>query len=215
MNGVTAMGVDVSLRRGLDVVVLTRDGDLASGPDRVTPAELRSVIRQTNPGVIAIDGPPAWASSGRSREIERRLNRLGISIYATPSDPAGRSFYGWMEEAFKAFAAAAAAGYPVYRGGPAPGRSSIEVFPHASAVALMRRLPSTGERKVDFRRAALGIGGVGCVALRTQDQVDAALAALTGLRFLEGRACEVGTPDEAVLVMPVPELPVRYARRSS
>jgi hypothetical protein len=37
----------------------------------------------------------------------------------------------------------------------------------------------------------------------TVHQVDAALAALTGIRALEGAASGVGRPDEGVIVVPV------------
>ncbi|HYL08391.1 MAG TPA: DUF429 domain-containing protein [Candidatus Udaeobacter sp.] len=212
-TAVTAMGVDVSLARGLDVVVLGPDGAVAFGPSKVALDELGSVIRATRPAVVAIDGPPAWARSGRSRAIERQLLRLGISIYSTPAEAAGRPFYAWMEIAIKVFGSASAEGYPTYSGLRIDGPQSIEVFPHASAVSIIGCLPPAGVRKVEFRRMALEREGACVRMLRTADQVDAALAALTGLRFLQGSSCDVGVPGDAVLVLPVRALPDRYRKR--
>ncbi len=212
MDGGVAMGVDVSLTHGLDVVVLG-GRRIVWGPRNIAVDELPAAVMESRPGVIAIDGPPAWASSGKSRAIERQLMKLGISIYATPSEPAGRRFYDWMKESIAVFEAAARSGYTVYRGLRRENRHAIEVFPHATAVAILGRLPAPGERKIDFRRAALEQAGVGADAVRTRDQVDAALAALTALRFLERSSCDVGVPGESVLVMPVSTLPDRYERR--
>jgi hypothetical protein len=39
-------------------------------------------------------------------------------------------------------------------------------------------------------------------ALRTVDQIDAGLAALTGLLALEGEFCALGDPQEGVIVLP-------------
>ncbi len=205
------MGVDVSLRRGLDVVALA-GRRLAWGPHNIALEELPAALEASRPGVIAVDGPPAWAVSGNSRAIERHLIKLGISIYATPSEPAGRRFYDWMKESIAVFEMAARCGYGVYRGGRRNGRHAIEVFPHASAVALLGFLPAPPDRKLDFRRAALEQAGVRADRLRSPDQVDAALAALTGLRFLDRSSCDVGVPGDAVLVMPVSVLPDRYRR---
>lgn len=210
MTGVAAMGVDVSLSRGLDVVAVSATRAIVLARARVGPGELSSLLRETGPGVVAIDGPPAWATVGKSRAIERQLLKLGISIYATPSEPAGRRFYDWMQESIRLFRVARRAGYATYRGAERAGRYAIEVFPHASAVALLGHLPAPRERKLDFRRKALSSVGVVVEALRTPDQVDAALAAVTGLRFLERSTCDVGVAREAVLVVPATALPARY-----
>lgn len=209
--GSSALGVDVSLSRGLDLVLLAANGRVLGEPLKTDVDGLRRVIRETRPGVVAIDSPPAWGRSGRSRPLERRLMALGISIFATPSDPGDHPFYRWMRAGFAVFEAAAEEGYALYRGEDRGPLSAIEVFPHAAAVALHGRLPAPGESKRAWRRAALEAAGVETSRLRTTDQVDAALAALTGLRFLAGPAVWVGEPGEEVLVLPGP-LPPRAKR---
>ncbi len=204
-----ALGIDVSLRRGLDAVALDGARRLVLAAPSVPVAAIQSLIEEVDPAVVAVDSPPAWARLGRSRAVERRLLALGIGIFATPAEPAVRPFHAWMRTGFEVFAASARAGFPLYRGRRAVAHHALEVFPHASAVALLGRLPRPGERKRSFRRAALERAGVDSSRLSTLDLVDAALAALTGLHALEGRFTAIGDPDE-VLVLPVKRLPERY-----
>jgi hypothetical protein len=49
--------------------------------------------------------------------------------------------------------------------------------------------------------------------MRTADHLDAALAAVTGLSFLRGDFSVVGTPREAVLVLPIGTMPMRRDTR--
>jgi predicted nuclease with RNAse H fold len=205
--------VDVSLVRRLDVVVLDESGRVCFGPGKVDPAGLPDLLAATAPDIVAIDSPPAWSARGGSRLIERQLLALGIHVYATPEDPGDHPFYHWMRVGFEAFKVVAERGYALYRGGPPGGRCAIEVFPHATAVTLRGALPPAGVPKMVWRRRALEESGVDCGSLVTVDAVDAALAALTGIRCLLGRFCLVGEPGGAVLVLPVPRLPAgRYTR---
>ncbi len=74
-----AMGVDVSVARGLDMVVLDEPGGLVQSRATQTLPELESALRELRPDIVAIDSPPGWASAGRSRPLERQLARLGGS----------------------------------------------------------------------------------------------------------------------------------------
>jgi len=207
------VGVDVSVRRGLDVVVLDGDRRLAGPPlARQTPEDLAALLRRLRPGAVAIDSPPAWGLRGTSRRAERELIALGLPCFRTPSDPRLRDhpFYGWMFAGHAAFAAAARAGYPCFRGDPADdGRGrALEVFPHGAAVALAghRPPPGTGRRpaaKRRWRTATLATAGVDVTALRTLDAVDAALAALVAVIVAEGGEWfALGEPDEGCIVLP-------------
>ncbi len=51
--------------------------------------------------------------------------------------------------------------------------------------------------------------------LRTADQVDAALAALTGILALRGSFIAPGDPDEGLIVLPVIDLPTRPYPRAA
>jgi predicted nuclease with RNAse H fold len=208
-----ALGVDVSERRGLDVVMLA-DGSprpvLAQG--EVSAEGLAALLGQHAPDVVAIDAPPSWTLGGRSRLAERMLAARAIQSYRTPSEDRATPFHNWMKEGFRAFAAAGEAGYPRYRAGLVL-HTALEVFPHATTVALTGGLPPRGVAKAAWRRTVLEERGVELALLRTPDLVDAALAALTGLLALAGEFVGVGDPEEGVIVVPVRELPATPYRR--
>jgi predicted nuclease with RNAse H fold len=205
------VGVDVSVRRGLDVVVLDERRRFVEPPlARQTPDDLEALLHRLRPGAVAIDSPPAWGVRGTSRMAERELIALGLPCFRTPSDPAlqDHPFYAWMFAGHAAFAAAARAGYPLFTGeGNGRGRA-LEVFPHGAAVALAGRRPPAGTArrpaaKRRWRAAVLEAGGVDVAPLRTLDAVDGALAALVAVIVAEGGDWfSVGEPDEGCVVLP-------------
>jgi predicted nuclease with RNAse H fold len=214
------VGVDVSERRGLDVVTLDERRALAGAPQRdVSPLDLETILIELAPVAVAIDSPPSWGRAGGSRQGERELAALGVSCFRTPSDPrrCQRPFYNWMRVGHAAFAAAARAGYPLYRGGPVAG-CALEVFPHSTAVALAgtRPPPGTTRRagaKATWRRSVLEAAGVDTSTLRTLDHLDAALAALTALLAWQGCCFVLGDPDEGLMVLPGPRPAGRYPQK--
>ena len=208
------VGVDVSVRRGLDVVVMDAGRRLAEPPlANQTPADLEGLLRRLRPGAVAIDSPPAWGMRGSSRSAERDLIALGLPCFRTPSDPALREhpFYSWMFAGHAAFDAAARAGYACYRGGPVATGRALEVFPHGAAVALAGCRPPAGtaRRPAEKRRWRVGVlaaAGVEVGPLRTLDAVDAALAALVAVVVAEGgrwfSLFSLGEADEGCVVLP-------------
>jgi predicted nuclease with RNAse H fold len=205
-----SLGVDVSVRRGLDVVVLDESRRLLAVRSRQRVEDMPALLQEFSPAIVAIDSPPAWGLSGRSRRAERELRRLGLSSYATPSDPAWRErpFYAWMKVGFTVFERAAKSGFGLFRRGRID-RTSIEVFPYATAVTLTGALRPRLMTKGRWRRDVLMREGLAVDELRTLDAVDAALAALTGLIARQGRFTAVGDPREGVIVLPVEALPGR------
>lgn len=209
-----ALGIDVGVRRGLDLVLLGTDREILDTHRRVGVEEVAALAEGFGADVVAIDAPPCWALSGRSRLTERELRLFGLQSFNTPSDRrmADHPFYEWMTVGFRVFDAVAGS-FPRYRGtGPVKG-SAIEVFPHASAVVLAGCLPPEGVGKREWRRAVLREHRVDVRALRSLDQVDAALAALTGLFALERRFSAPGDPREGQIVLPSAVLPARPYRR--
>lgn len=208
-----ALGIDVGVRKGLDLVLLDEDRSVLDTARRVTPGELAQVVGDLGPDVVAIDAPPAWASTGRSRLTERELRLFGIQSFNTPSDPqmADHPFYEWMTVGFEVFRAIEAS-FPRYRAGSVKG-TAIEVFPHATAVVLAGCLPPKGLSAHGWRRGVLGAHGVDARALRSADQVDAALAALTGQYALQRRFSAPGDPREGQIVLPAATLPAHPFRR--
>jgi predicted nuclease with RNAse H fold len=201
-----AIGVDVAARRGCDVVAL--DDDLVARPvGRVqTSAELRALLDKIQPAVVAIDAPPSWASDHGARRCERELQRLGVSIFTTPNAARGSesSFYDWMRTGFAMFEGAR-------------DYLALETFPHATAIALLGRRPERGllrdpPAKRAWRAAALDAAGIHTSALRTIDEIDATLCAVTGRAHLAGEAVDLGDPAEGVLTLPR-ALPVGLSTR--
>jgi predicted nuclease with RNAse H fold len=213
---VRALGIDVAVRRGLDVVLLGKGREILETHRRVSVQDIGSLAADSGADVVAIDAPPCWAVSGRSRVTERELRLFGLQSFNTPSDTrmADHPFYEWMTVGFRVFEAVADR-YPRYRGTGSVESTAIEVFPHASAVVLAGCLPPNGVGKREWRRAVLRERRVDVRALRSLDQVDAALAALTGLFALERRFSAPGDPREGQIVLPSATLPAHPYRRGS
>jgi predicted nuclease with RNAse H fold len=213
VTSVRALGIDVAVGRGLDLVALDARRRPVRVASKVTNAQLGAMIDDLAPEVIGIDAPPAWAPHGRSRMTERLLASLNIHAFNTPSAEhgAGNRFFAWMETGFEVFAIAAAHGYPRYHAGD-PRGTAIEAFPHASAAVLCGCLPPKGAAKRAWRARILLAQGVPTHELTTLDRVDAALCALTGLLALEGKRFAPGDPKEGVIVLPAASLPARPYR---
>ena len=209
-----ALGIDVGVRRGLDLVLLDGGRDILDTRRRIGVDDVAAMARDSDADVVAIDAPPSWALDGRSRLTERELRLFGLQTFNTPSNRrmAEHPFYEWMTVGFRVFAAVADR-FPRYRGTGSVRGTSIEVFPHATAVVLAACLPPDGVGKREWRRAILRDQRVDVRALRSLDQLDAALAALTGLFALEGRFSAPGDPREGQIVLPSATLPARPYRR--
>jgi predicted nuclease with RNAse H fold len=209
-----ALGIDVGVRRGLDLVVLGDARQVLETHRRVGLDEVCAFAAASGADVVAIDAPPAWALSGRSRTTERELRWFGLHSFNTPSDRrmADHPFYEWMTVGFRVYEAVADR-FPRYRGAGSVRGTAIEVFPHATAVVLAGCLPAEGVGKREWRRAILRGEGVDVGGLRSLDEVDAALAALTGLLALGRRFSAPGDPREGQIVLPTPALPARPYRR--
>ena len=191
-----AVGIDVAATRGCDVVALGTDripvpvGRVHTGPD------LDALLADLRPAVVAIDAPPGWADAG-PRSAERALARRRIAVFATPDATRGAApFYAWMRTGFVMHAAARA------------HAEVLETFPHAVAVALRGTRPegSLLKRPAEKRRwrtAALEEAGFTTAGLRTIDEIDAALCAVTGRYHLEGRTEAFGDPADGLVVVPV------------
>jgi predicted nuclease with RNAse H fold len=213
---VRSLGIDVGVGKGLDLVLLD---------ERLVPLQVLSGVRvpdvarlisELRPDVIAIDSPPRWASTGRSRRTERELAALNIQSFNTPSREHGEGnrFFAWMQVGFEVFAHAERAGFPPYAAGSPRGKA-LEVFPHASAVVLSGSLAPKGARKRAWREAVLRGKGVRTDELTSADRVDAALAALTGLYALDGKRFAPGDPTEGVIVVPAAALPAAPYRAAA
>lgn len=197
-----SLGIDVGVRKKLDLVLLDSSRAVLFCESRVPTEELPSICRRLRPDLVAIDSPPAWGMEGSSRLAERELRRFNIMSYATPSDSRKQksSFYGWMRVGFAAFQVLARQ-FPRYRSGRFKG-TAIEVFPHASEVLIAGKLRPPTMKKHEWRRLLLRRESIEVDVLSSKDQVDAALAALTGIYALSRCSISLGSPNEGIIVLP-------------
>lgn len=212
-----SLGIDVGVHKGLDLVLLDESLAILDTHRRVAVDQLGSLIDEAGPDVIAIDAPPRWAfRSGGSRLTERELRALGIQVFGTPSEDRhhDKPFYEWMKVGFEVFKMAERHGFSRYAPPGSPLQTAMEVYPHASAVVLAGCLPPVSATKREWRERVLAARGVQASGLRSADQVDAALAALTGLLALEGVCFAPGDPKEGVIVLPARTLPAAPYKRA-
>jgi hypothetical protein len=223
----TVVGVDVSVRRGLDVVVLDGLSAIVEARSHLTPSELGPLLERWRPGVVAIDSPPGPGqdAAATSRACERELRDLGVNIFLTPSSPErfARPFYDWIRVGMLAFNAAATAGYPLQDDAMVVQGRTLEVFPHASDVFLRGYLPPAGttrrlRSKREWRLGTLRAAGVDTDGLcvnrlgqPTLDSVDAALAALTARCALTGAFSVWGALGEWIVVPGATDRPFERA----
>lgn len=211
-----SLGIDVGVAKGLDLVLLDQRRVPLAVRTRVRLDEVGRLLDDLRPDVIAIDAPPRWAKTGRSRLTERQLATCNIQSFNTPSEAHGRGnpFFRWMEVGFEVFGIANERGFATYGAGNPRGRA-MEVFPHATAVVLAGGLPPKGLSKRSWREGVLRAHGVRTDGLTSIDRIDAALAALTGLLALDGKRFAPGDPREGVIVLPVSSLPAKPFRSAA
>ena len=224
------LGVDVSLGRGLDVVLL-EDEVVKESWSRMGPSALTELLWTHRPDAVAIDAPPAVGLGLLRDEAERarlpvppptgkqlarriaefELSRRGIGSHQTHYEEA--KLFSWMTAGFETFKAAREAGYPSYLGKGKARRTALEVFPYASYVSMAGCLSPGRPWRLAWRRAVLAEAGLtGLPEDAWIDLLDAACAAFTGERFLQGEGCFVGDSREGVIVLPVHRLAEHYRR---
>ena len=224
------LGVDVSLGRGHDVV-LVEDGAVKEWWSHLGADGLETLLREVGPHGVAIDSPPGPGLGLLREEAERarlavppppgkhvarrvaeyELSRRGIGSHQTHFDET--RLFSWMTAGFEAFAAAGRAGYTAWLGEGDRRRRAFEAFPYASYVALCGCLSPGRRWRLAWRRGVLVETGLeGLPDDASIDVLDATCAALTGLRFLEGSGSWVGDPREGAVILPVPALADAYRR---
>lgn len=201
-DGWVTVGVDVAEeRKGLDLVALDSRRVIVSSHRGLSVGDAVHLLAdEIRPVVVCIDSPPGWAHSGKSRAAERELARIGFSAFPVGADPGDHPFYRWMRVGIALYEALSKH-YPRYRHGELLGKA-VEVFPNASAQRLAGHPRPAGVTKTAFRRSVLASQGVDETKLANLDQIDAALAALTGLVALLGHYQVLGDPLDGVIVLP-------------
>jgi methylated-DNA-protein-cysteine methyltransferase related protein len=198
------VGIDVSATRGFDVCALDERRRISLLAVVRSPEAMEALARGLpRDATIAIDAPPRPSRDlvpGKGyRVAERELHALGLSLYPVPRTE--ESAKEWMRAGFGLYRLLEGAGFPLWLDGEPSSGVAIEVYPHLSYVALTGARRG-GSSKLEWSRAALRgrVGGLPSNA--TQDQLDAACAALTAWHFVQGQWSGYGDPREGVIVAP-------------
>jgi len=224
-----AIGIDVGARL-LDVVALDARGEPTDLPRRWDdPRALAAALAERLPGAhigvdaplrtgegllrddayrATIDPPPPPGKFANYRECDYQLIRRGMPLYQAPSTYDACD--AWMRAGFALHDALLATGrWTLFDGAVGPP-AVLEVYPFACYCALLGSRPprkSTAAGRAARLAAldgALGEGWCARADLASEDAVDAAVCALTALRFGRGEAHWVGNPREALMVLPSP-----------
>lgn len=203
----SVVGIDVGgAGKGFHAVIL-RDGRFESkrfNKDTHAAAETAAWCRDHDAQVIAIDAPCRWATSNRSRLVERSLmvGDVTLQCFKTPTraTATGNPFYGWVFNG-EALYQALFPDYQLFDGSNKHGKIVLETFPHLIACSLAGRV-IPARPKVSTRRRLLRDSGYDDATLKNIDFVDAALCALTAERFLQGRTRSIGDLEEGFIVVP-------------
>ena len=162
---------------------------------------------------MAIDSPPSWGLGKGSRRTEQELGfRHPVLRHARRRGTRRSPVLRLDEGRVPGVRGSGQGRVPALRqrDRPRPGHRGVPPCQRGGALGVC---PSKSVRKREFRTRVLRSQHVETDGLRSMDQVDAALAALTGLLALRGRHSALGDPKEGVIVLPVSSLPAHPYRR--
>jgi predicted nuclease with RNAse H fold len=192
----TVAGIDVGGdKKGYHLVIL-QGAKVVRSMRTKSPQVMLEECLKLGVQAVGIDAPCKWAVEGEGRRAERELASRRIFCFATPTraraDENITGFYRWMikgEEVYRAFSSA----YPLLNSSKYDGgRVCFETFPHAVTCALRRREATSAKKKVRQRREALTAAGIDIAGLKSIDDIDAALCALTAAYLLQGQSQAYG-----------------------
>jgi len=166
----------------------------------------------------------------RMRVCDAVLYRHGLPLYPVPAaDQPRLAWDAWMDVGFALFAALDRLGR--YAPPPAPDRFTgaagtgalrhgrlAETYPDAVFCALLGHRPSPKrtpwglQQRIDVLRARGVADSDGGLWHRTLDELDACAAAYAAYALASGSGGWAGDPAEGVIVLPAPELLLRYEK---
>lgn len=156
---------------------------------------------------VGIDAPCQWGVEGEGRLAERELARQRIFSFATPTrkraDENPSRFYRWMfngEQIYQVFSSA----YPLLTSRKFEGgRVSFETFPHAVTCALRGKEGTSAKEKRWQRPNVLESAKIDASDLKSIDDFDAALCALTARYLIEGQTYAYGDMGGGYIHVPI------------
>ena len=196
-------GIDVGgAKKGFHLVLLRGNEILLSTKSPHPDERVQHCLRH-QAVVVAVDAPCQWADRV-PRQAEREMAREGIFSFSTPSRAKAQTsaFYGWMFNGERIYAALAEA-YPLL---DAPDKRStpcsFETFPHAISCALLGKDVASAKIKGRQRRALLAALGLETTLLKSIDDLDAAMCAVTAQFFLSRTFKTYGDVEGGFLIVP-------------
>ena len=160
------------------------DNRYRCGVGRVKADEdILGFVEWVEAGLVSIDAPLSIPRSGGGyRRCDKEALGMGIPLLSLSLKPMRML----AERGVRLAEDLRSRGYKV-----------IEVYPSGSLIAL--RIPRRNPMLVEGLRRL----GVRCLTgTETKDEVDAAVCALTGWLYLQGRCLELGDPSEGILILP-------------
>jgi len=180
----------------LNIETLVDYGELSQG--------FIAKLTDSDVSVVAIDSPlgfpkgmccledscPCKPSNGNGRLAERELSKVGISSYYTTKKTIIKPM---IYKAIKWAKALRHYGFTV-----------IEIYPYATKFKLFGKpVPSKTKQLLLLKELVTGLGfPPGIISECNHDQIDAILAAYTGLLYIQGNTDEVGEEEESKIVIP-------------
>lgn len=220
MSTPVVVGIDVASARPC-TCVLVAGGAVQEWLDTRNLDQMGSWILHHRPDVVAV-GAPSGLSKGlllepesgekpsAARKCDHELRQRGIPLYEVPRE--GAQVDDWMQVGLHIYKRLADIGYRLPReAGAAP--CAIEVYPQASFVTLLGAMPAKkwGALGQAQRLGLLKRNGLSWRDRLDQEALDALVAALTAMRFLEGQVSAVGDVEEALVWVPVTKLEESYS----
>ena len=163
---------------------------------------------------------PAPPPPPSQRACDRELMARRIRLYPVPSrqaeDSGAARLPEWMRVGFDYFRRLRRMGFeipdqPVMPGALGGPPAALEVYPYGAFTALLGGLPPSKATRagLHLRVVTLRRAGLEWDEYFDHDSLDALSAALTGWRFLQGRAAPLGDPREGLIWLPVTPAEVR------
>lgn len=199
-------GIDVGGRKkGFHLVILRGRKVLCS----VNSGCPEILVRQCNDlgaQIVGIDSPCRWGKPGSGRIAERALAKKRIFSFSTPTlesaqaNPSG--FYNWMLNGVRVYEAFAATHPLLTDSNYSGGNVCFETFPHAITCAMLGSHLASAKKKRIQRRKLLDDVGVDTNCLKSVDDLDAALCALTAVFLKQGQTKAYGDADSGYIFVP-------------
>jgi predicted nuclease with RNAse H fold len=206
-SSISVAGIDVGgMNKGFHLVIL-RGTQIVEVSKSTEPSQLHECCLQHGVQVIGIDAPSQWSIADGGRAAERAMARERISCFSTPTEERAKtsSFYDWMFNGLRIYAEFART-HPVLATKTYEGaKTSFETFPHAITCAIRGRENTSAKSKRVQRRELLNDLKIDTTALKSIDDIDAALCALTAQRLIEGKTHAYGDAETGYIFVPKPK----------